>query len=553
MLVDGRRRHRRLRGRRGARPRRPAAGRHRPQRRVPDRRRRHASARSCTSTGPTPTARSSRPGWSGSPAADVPLWRLTAEHKLPVFVEDTPDRATCSTRRLAAGPRPGVLRQRPAAVRRPAARAGRHRLGVRNARTWSPAVREAVRQVTLEGALVVENAALRAVEKLRLAAAGHRGAPRPADRPGQPPPASSRSSRRTVYGVGGRRLRRPHDRPGPLQGDQRQLRPQRRRRPALPGRARGSSRPWRRATCWRAWAATSSPSCCPMPTPTARRRSPTASGPPCATRSCSTACRCTSTPASASRSARTTAATARCCSRAPTPPCTWPSAAGTGSRSGRPTGRPASRDRLETLEQLRDGPGHRPARRPLPAQARPADRRASSASRRSCAGTTPSAGCSTPTSSCPLAEQAGLMRRLALAGAGAVAARPAAWRATGLELSVAVNLSVSNLQDVALPEQVEMLLDAFAVPAEALILEITEDVLMADAARSQQVMAGLRRPRRPAVDRRLRHRLLVAVLPARAARRRAQARPQLRQPPDVGRARRGDRPQHAAAEPATSA
>jgi EAL domain-containing protein (putative c-di-GMP-specific phosphodiesterase class I) len=38
-----------------------------------------------------------------------------------------------------------------------------------------------------------------------------------------------------------------------------------------------------------------------------------------------------------------------------------------------------------------------------------------------------------------------------------------------------------------------MLLDAFSLPADALVLEITEDVLMADAARSQQVMAGLRR------------------------------------------------------------
>jgi EAL domain-containing protein (putative c-di-GMP-specific phosphodiesterase class I) len=62
----------------------------------------------------------------------------------------------------------------------------------------------------------------------------------------------------------------------------------------------------------------------------------------------------------------------------------------------------------------------------------------------------------------------------------------------GHDLSVAVNLSVSNLQDVALPEQVAMLLEAFTVPAEALTLEITEDVLMADAARSQQVMTGLR-------------------------------------------------------------
>jgi EAL domain-containing protein (putative c-di-GMP-specific phosphodiesterase class I) len=38
-----------------------------------------------------------------------------------------------------------------------------------------------------------------------------------------------------------------------------------------------------------------------------------------------------------------------------------------------------------------------------------------------------------------------------------------------------------------------MLLEAFSVPPGALTLEITEDVLMADAARSQQVMAGLRR------------------------------------------------------------
>jgi EAL domain-containing protein (putative c-di-GMP-specific phosphodiesterase class I) len=57
---------------------------------------------------------------------------------------------------------------------------------------------------------------------------------------------------------------------------------------------------------------------------------------------------------------------------------------------------------------------------------------------------------------------------------------------------MAVNLSVSNLQDLALPEQVGMLLEAFDVPAGALTLEITEDVLIADAGRSQQVMTALR-------------------------------------------------------------
>ena len=58
-------------------------------------------------------------------------------------------------------------------------------------------------------------------------------------------------------------------------------------------------------------------------------------------------------------------------------------------------------------------------------------------------------------------------------------------------MHLAVNLSVSNLQDAGLPAQVQMLLDAIGVPAEALVLEITEDILMADAERSHQVLAGL--------------------------------------------------------------
>jgi EAL domain-containing protein (putative c-di-GMP-specific phosphodiesterase class I) len=84
------------------------------------------------------------------------------------------------------------------------------------------------------------------------------------------------------------------------------------------------------------------------------------------------------------------------------------------------------------------------------------------------------------------------MRRLALGMLERSLRDLQAWRAAGHELSVAVNLSVSNLQDVALPEQVAMLLEATGVPAEALTLEITEDVLMADAARSSQVLTGLR-------------------------------------------------------------
>jgi diguanylate cyclase (GGDEF)-like protein len=104
----------------------------------------------------------------------------------------------------------------------------------------------------------------------------------------------------------------------------------------------------------------------------------------------------------------------------------------------------------------------------------------------------PDRGLLTPDAFLPLAEQAGLMRRLALGVLERSLRDLRCWRAAGHDLTVAVNLSVSNLQDVALPEQVAMLLDATGVPAGALTLEITEDVLMADAARSSQVLAGLR-------------------------------------------------------------
>ncbi|RBY95973.1 hypothetical protein DQ237_12655 [Blastococcus sp. TF02-8] len=156
-----------------------------------------------------------------------------------------------------------------------------------------------------------------------------------------------------------------------------------------------------------------------------------------------------------------------------------------------PDGTPASRDRLETLEQLRsalDGEELDNHYQPkldlrtgrivgLEALVR---------------WNHPTRGLLYPDVFLPLAEQAGLMRRLALRVLERSLRDLQTWRAHGHDLSVAVNLSVSNLQDVALPEQVAMLLDACGVPAEALVLEITEDVLMADAPRSQQVMAGLR-------------------------------------------------------------
>jgi diguanylate cyclase (GGDEF)-like protein len=104
----------------------------------------------------------------------------------------------------------------------------------------------------------------------------------------------------------------------------------------------------------------------------------------------------------------------------------------------------------------------------------------------------PARGLLFPDSFLPIAEQAGLMRVVALQVLEISLRDLAGWRAQGHQLSVAVNLSVSNLQDTELPHQVELLLDHLEVPAEALTLEITENILMSDAERSRQVLDGLR-------------------------------------------------------------
>jgi EAL domain-containing protein (putative c-di-GMP-specific phosphodiesterase class I) len=66
------------------------------------------------------------------------------------------------------------------------------------------------------------------------------------------------------------------------------------------------------------------------------------------------------------------------------------------------------------------------------------------------------------------------------------------WAAEGLELPVAVNLSVANLLDTSLPHDVARLLGSTGAPPSALQLELTESVLMADPVRALDVLRQLR-------------------------------------------------------------
>ena len=91
----------------------------------------------------------------------------------------------------------------------------------------------------------------------------------------------------------------------------------------------------------------------------------------------------------------------------------------------------------------------------------------------------------------PGAERSGLIGPLTYYVLDHAIAQCARWRREGLELTVAVNLSVRNLLDPGLIPDVRSLLTRHALPADALELEITEGTVMVDAERSLDVLGRL--------------------------------------------------------------
>jgi diguanylate cyclase (GGDEF)-like protein len=93
----------------------------------------------------------------------------------------------------------------------------------------------------------------------------------------------------------------------------------------------------------------------------------------------------------------------------------------------------------------------------------------------------------------PVAEHTGLLRPLTLFVLESALEQCAAWRKAGVELDVAVNLSVRNLLDVEIPNDVQRLLSRFDLPPSVLELEITESALLADPIRTNGVLQELHR------------------------------------------------------------
>ena len=104
----------------------------------------------------------------------------------------------------------------------------------------------------------------------------------------------------------------------------------------------------------------------------------------------------------------------------------------------------------------------------------------------------PTRGVLYPDAFLPVVEQSGLMNALTTLVLESALGQLAAWRAAGLDLTLAVNLSASDLLDESLAERIAGLLSDHGVPGDALELEITESVIMIDPNRAREVLDSLR-------------------------------------------------------------
>ena len=92
----------------------------------------------------------------------------------------------------------------------------------------------------------------------------------------------------------------------------------------------------------------------------------------------------------------------------------------------------------------------------------------------------------------PVVENTGLIGPMTLDVLDLALADAASWHRAGHPVSVAVNLSVRHLTDLALPRQIGQLLAKHQLSPETLVLEVTETLIMNDPVRSVSVLHLLR-------------------------------------------------------------
>jgi diguanylate cyclase (GGDEF)-like protein len=103
----------------------------------------------------------------------------------------------------------------------------------------------------------------------------------------------------------------------------------------------------------------------------------------------------------------------------------------------------------------------------------------------------PTRGMIPPADFVTLAEQAGLGRALTRKMLELALSQIKVWRDSGLDLHVAVNTTVADLQDAQFPSEVAAMLAAYELAPEVLVLEVTENMVLADPVRVGDVLAQL--------------------------------------------------------------
>jgi predicted signal transduction protein with EAL and GGDEF domain len=96
----------------------------------------------------------------------------------------------------------------------------------------------------------------------------------------------------------------------------------------------------------------------------------------------------------------------------------------------------------------------------------------------------PDLGVVLPDDFIPIAERTGLIVPLTLWVLHRSLMQCREWNESGIDLGVAVNISMRNLDALELPRQIAGLLESVGVPPERLELEITESTIMSDAPRA---------------------------------------------------------------------
>jgi EAL domain-containing protein (putative c-di-GMP-specific phosphodiesterase class I) len=105
----------------------------------------------------------------------------------------------------------------------------------------------------------------------------------------------------------------------------------------------------------------------------------------------------------------------------------------------------------------------------------------------------PELGLLGPQAFVPLAEHTGLVAQLTEVVLDQALAQCATWRAAGLDLVMAVNVSPRSLLDADLPARIRALLELHGLPGAALQIEITESGVVSDIEAARSVLDELHR------------------------------------------------------------